>query len=230
MLDRFIDRAEFCIFETKTLSKYIYDLIEEGEHQCLDFKFEVNDARKIAISLVAFSNTRGGKLLIGVKDNGRIVGIKTEEEFYMLDLAASIFCKPEIILQYSRWNINGKIVLEVDVVPGRKKPYYAKNDSGKWMAYFRQEDQNHLANIIQLNVWKNENRGGGILLKYSNNESTLLAYLRENGEISLSKFVSHAKINRRSAINILSKLMIFKVIDILYREGEQLYVLYDKEK
>ncbi len=230
MLDGFIELVKFCIFETKTLSKYIYDLIEEGEHQYLDFKFEVNDAKKIAISLVAFSNTKGGKLLIGVKDNGNIVGIKTEEEFYMLDLAASIFCKPEIILKYTRWNINGKIVLEVDVVPGKKKPYYAKNDSGKWLAYFRQEDQNHLANTIQLNVWKNENKVGGVLLKYSNTESTLLAYLRRQDVITLSEFVRHAKISRRIAINIISKLVIFKVIDIIYREGEHYYVLYDKER
>ena len=51
---------------------YIYKLIEEGEHQQQDFKFEISDARKIAKSLSAFSNTDGGRLLIGVKDNGKI--------------------------------------------------------------------------------------------------------------------------------------------------------------
>jgi len=53
---------------------YIYKLIEEGEHQQQDFKFEISDARKIAKSLSAFSNTDGGRLLIGVKDNGKIAG------------------------------------------------------------------------------------------------------------------------------------------------------------
>ena len=56
---------------------YIEKLIEQGEHQHLDFKFAVNDSRKIARSLVAFANTTGGKLLIGVKDNGTIAGVRT---------------------------------------------------------------------------------------------------------------------------------------------------------
>ena len=63
---------------------YIYKLIEEGEHQQQDFKFEISDARKIAKSLSAFSNTDGGRLLIGVKDNGKIAGVRSEEEIYMI--------------------------------------------------------------------------------------------------------------------------------------------------
>lgn len=46
---------------------YIYQLIKQGEHQQQDFKFEISDARKIAKSLSAFSNTDGGRLLVGVK-------------------------------------------------------------------------------------------------------------------------------------------------------------------
>ncbi|MDD4142989.1 MAG: putative DNA binding domain-containing protein, partial [Prolixibacteraceae bacterium] len=63
-------------------------LIDEGEHQKQDFKFCINDSKKIAKSLVAFANTDGGRLLIGVKDNGKIVGISTDEEFYMVESAA----------------------------------------------------------------------------------------------------------------------------------------------
>ena len=57
---------------------YLQQLIEEGEHQQQDFKFEISDARKIARSLSAFANTDGGRLLIGVKDNGRIDGVRSE--------------------------------------------------------------------------------------------------------------------------------------------------------
>ena len=51
----------------------------------LDFKFEISDSKKIARTLVAFANTDGGRLLIGVKDNGSISGIRSEEEKYMID-------------------------------------------------------------------------------------------------------------------------------------------------
>ncbi|MDP4292685.1 MAG: ATP-binding protein [Bacteroidota bacterium] len=72
------------------MSKYIRKLIEQGEHQQQDFKFEISDARKIARSLAAFANTDGGRLLVGVKDNGAIAGVRSNEEFYMVELAAQL--------------------------------------------------------------------------------------------------------------------------------------------
>ena len=71
------------------MNHYIFDLIAQGEHQQQDFKFEISDARKIAKTLSAFSNTDGGRLLVGVKDNGRIAGVRSEEEIYMIDAAGS---------------------------------------------------------------------------------------------------------------------------------------------
>ena len=72
--------------KTLTDTDYIHTLIAEGEHQQQDFKFEISDARKIAKTLSAFANTDGGRLLIGVKDNGRIAGVRSEEEKYMIEV------------------------------------------------------------------------------------------------------------------------------------------------
>ena len=57
---------------------WILKFIEEGEHQQQDFKLRIDDSRKIAKTLVAFANTDGGRLLIGVKDNGTIAGVNVE--------------------------------------------------------------------------------------------------------------------------------------------------------
>jgi hypothetical protein len=77
----------------KGMDHYIKSKILEGEHQQLDFKFEISDSRKIARTLVAFSNTDGGTLLIGVKDNGKIAGVRSEEEFYMVQLISTVSLK-----------------------------------------------------------------------------------------------------------------------------------------
>ncbi len=90
-------------------SKHIHNLILQGEHQQLDFKFEISDARKIARTFAAFANTDGGTLLIGVKDNGNIAGVRSEEEKYMAESAATMYCKPEVKFRTKEWNINGKI-------------------------------------------------------------------------------------------------------------------------
>ena len=86
---------------TMNSKDYIYKLIEEGEHQQQDFKFEISDARKIAKSLSAFSNTDGGRLLIGVKDNGKIAGVRSEEEIYMIEAAAKLYCQPQVNCRFT---------------------------------------------------------------------------------------------------------------------------------
>ena len=106
-------------------------LIQQGEHQQLDFKFEVSDARKIARSMVAFANTDGGTLLIGVKDNGAIAGVRSEEEIYMIDAAATLYCKPEVKFSVKTWSELGKNVLEVNIPKSLSTPHYAKDDNGK---------------------------------------------------------------------------------------------------
>ena len=58
---------------------FIIEMIAEGEHQQQDFKMRIEDTRKIARTLVAFANTDGGRLLIGVKDNGTVCGVVPEE-------------------------------------------------------------------------------------------------------------------------------------------------------
>lgn len=196
------------------MSKYIYNLIDEGEHKQLDFKFEISDARKIARTLVAFSNTSGGKLLIGVKDNGKIAGIRSEEEYYMLDSAASLFCRPEIKMDYRKWTVDGKTILEVDIPEGKDKPYLCKLENGRWMAFIRSADENFLADVVQLKAWRNKNRKSGVLLKYTANEQFVLDYLNLHKTITLEELIEEAGIKRRTAIEILGKLASFDIVDV----------------
>src|ERR1035437_5488365 len=147
-------------------NSYIKRLIQEGEHQQLDFKFEISDSRKIAKTLVAFSNTDGGKLLIGVKDNGKIAGVRTDEEFYMVQAAADMYCKPIVTFESKRWVVEGKTVLEVTIPKGKNLPYFAETEPDKWLAYIRVRDENILATAVHLKVWKNKTHDKGILIEY----------------------------------------------------------------
>lgn len=80
-------------------TEYVQQRIEEGEHLHQDFKFAITDARKIARSLSAFANTEGGRLLVGVKDNGKIAGVRSDEEIYMIEAAAQLYCRPPVTLE-----------------------------------------------------------------------------------------------------------------------------------
>ena len=196
------------------MSQYIQKLILQGEHQQQDFKFQVNDSKKIARTLVAFANTDGGKLLIGVKDNGVIAGIRTEEEYHMIEAAANMYCKPGIDFAYRHWNIEGRKLLEVDVPRAQIKPVYAMSEEGRWMAYIRMGDQNILASTIMIKYWNRINSNHGALIKYSDKERLLLEYLNQQPFITLRQYCQVAAIPKYLAENTLVNLMIAGVIEM----------------
>jgi len=210
------------------MTNYIKNLISEGEHQKQDFKFEISDVRKIAKTLVAFSNTQGGKLLVGVKDNGKIAGIRSEEEIYMIEASAGIYCRPEIIYSTRKWIAEGKTVLEIDIPKGDKKPYMAKSPEGKWLAYIRVKDENYLVNAIQLRVWKNENRKKGVYLPFTEKEKLLLEFLEKHESIPLDDFCKLAILNRKKASDILVRLISINKIKIVYSGENIVYAAKDQ--
>jgi len=207
--------------------KYLRSLIAEGEHQQLDFKFEIKDARKIARTLSAFSNTDGGRLLIGVKDNGRIRGVQSDEEYYMAESAATLYCKPEVHFETRTYQLEGKNVLEIYIPPVARKPVYAQDLHKRWMAYMRVADENILANIIQLEVWKEEHKARGKLLEFTRSEEFLLHYLEKAGEASLTNIQHDTGKPRKELVILLTKLVRFDVVEMQFREGTTVFLLKD---
>jgi hypothetical protein len=192
----------------------LFQLIAQGEHQQQDFKYCINDSRKIAKSLVAFANTDGGRLLVGVKDNGKIAGVKSEEEFYMVEAAAKIYSRPVIDFEVQQWDVDGKTVLEIDIKSSLNRPHYAENDEKKWMAYIRRNDENILANTVLLKAWELNKNEKGLLFKYDEPKRKLVNYLKEKVEITLSKFSKVAQIKRFEAEDILAEFLDMKCITI----------------
>lgn len=207
------------------MSTHIHNLIAEGEHQQLDFKFEITDSRRIARTLVAFANTDGGRLLIGVKDNGAIAGVRSDEEYYMLEGAATMYCKPPVAFQSKEWTINNKTLLEIIVPKSKTRPHYAAHKDGKWLVYIRVADQNLLANRVLLKVWEWEGKPKGVFLKFTEKEKILLQFLEKNPTITLSRFCRMAKISRQKAENILVKFVLLKTVKIIFTDKQTFYSL-----
>lgn len=68
-------------------------MVKAGENDFLEFKRKASFPEKIVKEIVAFANTRGGDLLIGVDDNGTIPGLKfAEEDAWVLDNAIQQYC------------------------------------------------------------------------------------------------------------------------------------------
>lgn len=164
---------------------YIDELIAQGEGLQLDFKYNISDSRKIARCMSAFANTSGGVLLIGVKDNGVIVGIRSDEELYMIEAAAEMYLKPRLNYEPEIFEKDKKTVLLVRIHEESRKPVFALSEQNKWLAYYRWNDQNILASSILLKYWKKKNMPRGTFIRYSEKEKLLLEYLKENQLITI---------------------------------------------
>lgn len=210
-----------------TEADYIQQLITEGEHVHQDFKFAISDARKIARSLSAFSNTEGGRLLVGVKDNGRIAGIRSEEEIYMIEAAATMYCRPPVVTENRVFRIEGKDVLEVYVKESPRKPVLAVDEDGKAWAYVRIEDENIMASPVHLHIWSHEKKKE-VVLAYTEREQRILHVLNTYGMLTLGKCSRLARISRPEMSLLLADFIRFGLVEQIFHGHTFFYRLKEE--
>jgi predicted HTH transcriptional regulator len=203
---------------------YVLKWIAEGEHFQQDFKLRIDDARKISKTISAFSNTIGGKLLIGVKDNGAVAGIKPEEEYHMMVYAAERYCFPPVQLSFQSWKVDDKTILEVNVPEAINKPILAEWEPENRSAFLRDHDQNILAPAVMLDVWRIEESERPEKFFYSEKEQSLLSAL-QSGETTLSQLCKITKIKRQPLQKILAKLIRWEIVDWRVQGGIALFEL-----
>jgi predicted HTH transcriptional regulator len=203
---------------------HIKQLIFEGEGVTVDFKKTITSCEKIAKTMVSFANNKGGRLLVGVADNGDIKGVKSEEEEkYMLTKAATSFCRPPLDVLFEEVYFDNKIVLVAEIKESDSKPHYALSDDQKWWVYIRVKDKSLLASKIVVDVLKGSSKEEGVFIEYSSKEQALLQYLDENDRITSKEYGKILNLSRRRAQRILVNLVLSGVIRLHTTEKEEYY-------
>lgn len=199
-------------------------MIFEGEGVTLDFKKTITSCEKIARTMVSFANNKGGRLLIGVDDDGTIRGVKSEdEERYMITKAAHFYAKPALDPVFEEIYIDDKMVLMVDIAESAFKPHYSLAEDGKWWVYIRVKDKSILASKVVVDVLKRSADNEGVLIEYSAKEKTLLEHIEKAGRITMKECCTLLKITRRRAQRLLVDLALSGVIRIRTTEKEEFY-------
>ncbi|SMO45319.1 RNA-binding domain-containing protein [Solitalea koreensis] len=199
-------------------------LILAGESVTLDFKKTITSCEKIAKTMVSFANNRGGRLLIGVADDGIIKGVKSEdEEKYMILQAAHFYCRPQLEPYFDEITVDDKIVVVVEIKESDSKPHYALGEDKKWWVYIRVKDHSVLASKVVVDVLRKETKGDNIFLEYSSKEKALLEYLNTNDRITLPEFTHLLNISKRAASRILVNLVLMGVIRVHTTEKTEFY-------
>jgi predicted HTH transcriptional regulator len=107
------------------------ELIKKGETSMVQFKANVHNEQSIAQEMVAFANTKGGKILIGVDDKTwNVTGLTTDDLRRLTNLlvnAADQHVKEPIFITTETVEIEGKMVMVVTIPEGTAKPYKDKD-------------------------------------------------------------------------------------------------------
>jgi len=122
--------------------------IEQGESKTIEFKEKLPKNNSIVKTVIAFSNTSGGKLIMGVRDSQEIVGIQDENIFDLQDKIISLIfdsCYPNILPEIYTINIGDKLLLVIEVFRGNLLPYHLKSKEKKDGVYIRVGSSNRLA-------------------------------------------------------------------------------------
>jgi predicted HTH transcriptional regulator len=108
------------------------DEIKAGESRNIEFKVAIpKKSDNYVKSIIAFSNTAGGKLIIGIDDKTHeIIGVNKDDVFKIMDGITNTIsdtCYPQIFPSISFDTIEEKCVIVVEIFPGACRPYYIKS-------------------------------------------------------------------------------------------------------
>ena len=209
--------------------QYLLRLIKEGEHQQQDFKYRVADACKLAKSVSAFANTDGGRLLIGVRDDGHLSGVRSEEEIFMMHQAAYKYCKPEASIKFDTYHVDGRTIVIATVPTSERKPVCAINEVGEERAYIRIADENIVASPVHLAIWREQQSERGAMMTYTDTVQQLLRAMHSEAPkgkpqlFTLNQLVRRSRIPRHKVITLLARLIRFGLARWQYADQQILF-------
>ena len=199
-------------------------LVAEGEHECQDFKYKISDARKIARSLSAFANHKGGRLLIGVKDNGVIAGVRSEEDIFMIETAAGSFCRPEPAVSFKAYKAtdDGAVVViaTVEPIPDASEYICVKEQDGHLQAYIRVADENIAMPPYMMQARSLRGSMPGITLGATSPEAAVIDTINAlGGEATLDQVLKKVKASRLAATDAVVRLLAISALRCTYSDG-----------
>ncbi len=129
-------------------------IIEAGETFVVQFKRKIESVDSLEAEIVAFANSDGGHLIIGVNDDKTIAGLNDDEINDYIQKTSNVASQrvnPPIYPQFNTIVVDDKKVCIIYVPEGNAKPYFTKGGIGyaKSGADKRKLDRNELKRLFQ---------------------------------------------------------------------------------
>lgn len=200
-------------------------LVALGEGLHLEFKRKAAHPDKLVREMIAFANTSGGSLLIGVNDDKEIPGVKyPEEEILVVRQAIEKFCRPQLMYQERMISItDNKYVVELIIPQGERRPYFFKQSAERKESFVRGGDKSIKASKEMVEIIRRAKAKKDIRFVFGEAEKKLMEHLEVNDKITLTEFRKVAKLNRFLAAKKLILLVLANVLKITPTEKGDYY-------
>lgn len=204
----------------------IAQLVALGEGLTLEFKRRVPRPERIAKEVIAFANTRGGRLLLGVDDNGTIIGVRDpDEEVFALRQALRRCATPPIAFALERIQLeHRREVIVVTIEESARKPHFLRNGRYR-QAYIRVEDRSIEASPEVLALMRAERHPRPVVFTFGEKELLLMRYLEHYGRITVQQFAQLAHLPRCQASRTLVLLAEAHVLQLHPDEPHDYFTL-----
>jgi len=205
------------------------ELIEDGENGNIEFKRKFSSPEKIAKEMIAFANTKGGKILFGVDDDKTIIGVDSEKgELELIRTAAKFYCEPEIEFDTDVLLLKKRDIVVVNIEESRTKPHRLVTDDSpnEIKVYIRLNDKSILASKETVKILRNSNTDSPALkISIGDIEKSLFEFLNLNERITVKGFKKLVNISERRASRTLVNLVKAQVIRHHYFGNEDYFTL-----
>jgi predicted HTH transcriptional regulator len=211
------------IADLPTLKK----IVKQGEGLHLEFKLKTSHPEKIVREVLAFANTDGGMLMIGVSDDRQVVGAKfPDEDEYILEKAIKEYCSPAITYEIERISIaedSEREVLVFHIPKSKTAPHQIIKGDDQGKIYVRVADRSIQASKEMRAILKEMRKDKAFRFHYGKKEQILMQYIAEHGNITVKKFAEIAHITEKTASRTLILLCLAHVLKIEPEEEEDLF-------
>lgn len=208
------------------------ELISEGESLTLEFKRKFTTPEKIARELIAFANTSGGWLLIGVDDDQFAVGVESEkEEIALLEDVCENSIEPPLHPMIEVVQIHHVDVVVVRVEESMNKPHHLLTTVQSDMfhhgaVYIRQADKSIQAGKEMIKILEGQRDDAEpVTMSIGKHEKHLFEFLEQHERITAKQYADLCNISEHRAMRLLVRLVRIGMIFIHTHEKTPYYTL-----
>jgi len=208
----------------------LHRLVSQGEGQFLEFKNRTPEPLRLAREMVAFANGKGGIILIGIDDNGDVLGVKDLiEERFAIDQALENHCSVPLTIEYSSVSVSRKrSVIVLHIKESIEKPVYVV-DSDLKVATIRVDDKAVDSSREMRRILKHENSESDVSFIYGSKEEILMKYLDDHDSITVKQFAELTNVPHKLASHTLVLLTKAEILKIIPQDNkEDLFRLNEK--